>query len=129
MAGNSYVDTQLDNEPRWPIKKGPYLVLFETSGPLERSVLTGWIERNKPDTAHRGDVQVALLPRSRRRNRRRHLDPRIAAFLHADTDPLLIPLRVLWLPAKRGGRRSVGWRDLLSLGDPRDPDIVRQYFL
>jgi glycerol-3-phosphate O-acyltransferase len=129
MAGSSYAETELNNEPRWPIKKGPYLVLLETSGPLERHLLMGWIERNKPKTAHSGDVQIALLPRSRRKNRRRQLDPRIEAFLHADTDPLLIPLRVSWLPVKRGGRRSVGWRDLFSLGDPRDPDIVRQYYL
>ncbi len=129
MAGNQYSEQALTNEPHWPIKKGPYLVLLETSGPLERNLLMGWIERNKPKTAHRGDVQIAMLPRSRRKNRRRRLDPRIEAFLHAGTDPLLIPLRVSWLPEKRGGRRSVGWRDLLKLGDPRDPDLIRQYVL
>ncbi len=129
MARDSYAETALHYEPAWPIKKGPYLVLLETSGPLERHLLMGWIERNKPDAAHKGDVQIALLPRSRRKNRRRRLDPRIEAFLHTETDPLLIPLRVSWLAAKRGGRRSVGWRDLLSLGDPRDPDLIRQYFV
>jgi len=127
MGGNRYAQQELDYEPRWPIKNGPYLVLLETSGPLERRLLTGWIERNKPRDSQRGDVQVALLPRTRRRNRRRSLDPRIEAFLQSGTDPLLIPLRVSWLPAKRHGRRTVGWRDLLSLGDPRDPDPIRQY--
>jgi len=129
MGGNRYAQQELDYEPRWPIRKGPYLVLLETSGPLERRLLTGWIERNKPKDSQRGDVQVALLPRTRRRNRRRSLDPRIEAFLQSDTDPLLITLRVSWLPAKRHGRRTVGWRDLLSLGDPRDPDPIRQYFI
>ncbi len=127
MGGNRYAERELDYEPRWPIKKGPYLVLLETSGPLERHLLMGWIERNKPKTAQGGDIQFALLPRTRRKSRRRRLDPRIEAFLQSGTDPLLIPLRVSWLPAKRGGRRTAGWRDLLSFGDPRDPDPVRQY--
>ncbi len=127
MGGNGYAEKELAYEPRWPIKKGPYLVLLETSGPLERRLLQGWIRRNKPSDSQRGDVQVALLPRSRRKNRRRRLDPRIEAFLQSGTDPLLIPLRVSWLPAKRGGRRKVGWRDVLSFGDPRDPDPIRQY--
>jgi glycerol-3-phosphate O-acyltransferase len=126
MGGNRYVDRELELEPRWPIKKGPYLVLLEISGPLERRLLTGWIERNRPKDAERGDVQIAVLPRTRRKDRRR-IDPRIEAFLQSGTDPLLIPLRVCWLPTKRHGRRSVGWRDVLSLGDPRDPDPVRQY--
>jgi glycerol-3-phosphate O-acyltransferase len=117
----------LHDEPHWPIRKGPYLVLLETSGPLERKVLLGWIERNKPKDAAAGDVQIAFLPQTRRRRRRRKFDPRIEAFLHTDADPLLIPLRLSWLPQIRGGRRSVGWRELLTLGDPRDPDPIRQY--
>ncbi|MCP3999060.1 MAG: hypothetical protein GY722_28955, partial [bacterium] len=129
MGGNGFADKALQYEPHWPIKKGPYLVLLETSGPLERQLLKGWIQRNKPKSSHRGEVQVALLPRSRRKSRRRRLDPRIEAFLQSGTDPLLIPLRVSWLPTKRGGRRSVGWRDLLSFGDPRDPDPIRQYVI
>ena len=100
MGGNGYANKALQYEPRWPIKKGPYLVLLETSGPLERRLLKGWIQRNRPEDSQRGEVQVALLPRSRRKSRRRRLDPRIEAFLQSGTDPLLIPLRVSWLPAK-----------------------------
>jgi glycerol-3-phosphate O-acyltransferase len=127
MGGNRYAAQPLHNEPHWPIKKGPYLVLLETSGPLERRVLHGWIERNRPDNVAAGDIQVAYLPQTRRRRLRHRIDPRIEAFLHTNDDPLLIPVRVSWLPEKRGGRRSVGWRELLTLGDPRDPDPVRQY--
>jgi glycerol-3-phosphate O-acyltransferase len=126
MGGNHYADRELNNEPRWPIKKGPYLILLELSGPLEKGLLNGWIERNKPPSAERGDIQIAILPRSRRKDRR-NLDPRIEAFLQSESDPLVVPLRVCWLPPKRGGRRTVGWRDVLSFGDPRDPDPVRQY--
>ena len=128
MGGSRNGNGELELEPRWPIRKGPYLVLLEVSGPQERRLLTGWIERNKPNQADKGEVQIALLPRTRRRNRRR-IDPRIEAFLQSGTDPLLIPLRVCWLPAKRGGLRTVGWRDVLSLGDPRDPDPLRQFVI
>jgi glycerol-3-phosphate O-acyltransferase len=128
MGGNRYADRELDLEPRWPIHKGPYLVLLEVSGPLEKRLLTGWIARNRPSGSAPGEIQIAILPRTRRRDRR-SLDPRIEAFLQSDTDPLLIPLRVCWLPKKRGSRRSVGWRDVLSLGDPRDPDPIRQYVI
>ena len=127
MGGNQYATMAMHNEPHWPIKKGPYLVLLETSGPLERKVLEGWIERNKPRGAAAGDVQIAFLPQTRRRRRRRKLDPRIDAFFHTGADPLLIPLRVSWLPEIRDGLRKVGWREVLTLGDPRDPDPVRQF--
>ena len=127
MANNPYAAVALHDEPKWPNQSGPYLVLIESSGPLERRLLRGWIERNKPADAHAGDVQIAYLPQTRRRRRRRKLDRRIEAFFHTGEDPLLIPLRVSWLPSERDGRRTVGWRDLLSLGDPRDPDPIRQY--
>jgi glycerol-3-phosphate O-acyltransferase len=129
MANNPYAAVALTNEPQWPDQPGPFLVLLETSGPLERRLLKGWIERNRPESANAGDVQIAFLPQTRRRRRRRRLDRRIEAFFHTGEDPLLIPLRVSWLPSERDGRRTVGWRDLLSLGDPRDPDPIRQYVI
>ena len=127
MGGNNHSGVPLVNEPGWPRQSGPYLVLLETSGPLERRLLNSWIERHKPNESNAGVVQIAYLPTTRRRRRRRRLDPRIEAFLHSEANPLLIPLRICWLPEKRGDRRSVGWRELLTLGDPRDPDPVRQY--
>ena len=117
----------LPTEPIWPKRSGPYLALLETSGPLERRLLLDWIERHQPHDPDSRQVQIAFLPQTRRRRRRRQLDPRIEAFLQAGADPLLVPLRISWLPKERGGRRTVGWRDLLSLGDPRDPDPVRQF--
>ena len=127
MGGNNNTGVPLVNEPGWPRQSGPYLVLLESSGPLERRLLNSWIQRRKPAESQAGVVQVAYLPTTRRRRRRRRLDPRIEAFLHAGANPLLIPLRISWLPEKRHGRRTVGWRELLTLGDPRDPDPVRQY--
>jgi len=47
----------------------------------------------------------------------------------AGDNPLLVPLRVAWLAPRRDGVRSVRLVDLLKLGDPRDPDLLRQYFI
>jgi glycerol-3-phosphate O-acyltransferase len=58
---------------------------------------------------------------------------RTSASLHAqltgDDDPLLIPLRVAWLPPERSGRRSVRFRDVLATGNPRRPRRAQQRFL
>lgn len=123
---NQYAGITLRDEPAWPDEPGPYLFLLEVSGPLERRLLEAWITRNRPDDVDPGDVQVALLPQTRRKRRRRN-DPRLEAFLNTDDDPLLVPLRVVWLARARDGKRTVGLRDLVTFGDPRDPDPIRQH--
>lgn len=119
------------NEPDWPRDGGPYLTVLEVSGPIERQILDSWIRRLRPSDARKGDVQVALLPTTRRRRRRAgKSDPRLGAFLDTDSDPLLIPLRIAWLPSKkRNGLRVARLRELLALGDPRDPNVLRQVYL
>ncbi len=123
---NPYVPLALQDEPTWPSEPGPYLFLLEVSGPLERRLLEAWITRNRPDDVDPGDVQIAHLPQTRRRFHSR-LDPRLEAFLRTDDDPLLVPLRMVWLARARDGKRTVGLRDLFTFGDPRDPDPMRQY--
>ncbi len=123
---NPYAALALQDEPGWPDEPGPYLFLLEVSGPLERRLLEAWITRNRPDEVDPGDVQIAHLPQTRRKRHAR-LDPRLEAFLSGDDDPLLVPLRVVWLAPARRGKRTVGLRDLVTLGDPRDPDPVRQH--
>ena len=122
---NPYAPLALQDEPRWPTESGPYLFLLEVSGALERRLLEAWITRNRPDDVDPGDVQIADLPQTRRKPRTR-LDPRLEAFLLTDDDPLLIPLRMAWLARTRDGKRTVGLRELLTFGDPRDPDTFRQ---
>ncbi len=125
MDPNVYAAAALPEEPPWPDASGPYLFLLEAVGSLELRILDGWIQRNRPPNIGPEDVRVALLPQTRRR-RRRNFDPRIAAYLDGDVDPLLVPLRIAWLPPLRRGRRTAAFRDLLSLGDPRDPPPIRQ---
>ncbi len=116
------------DEPAWPDEKGPYLFVAEVSGPLERRLLDAWIERNRPDDVDPRQVQQARLPATRRRARL-PADPALAAFIAADADALVVPLRVVWLAQQREGRRSVKVSDLLRLGDPRDPGPIRQYLM
>ncbi len=129
-AAGTYASTGLIDEPVWPADTGPYLFLIEESGPLERHLLSGWIERHRPRDVSVGDVQHVTLPQTRRRTRRSRHDLRLDAFLDGDADPLMIPLRVIWLPSKeRDGERRVGLKDMLTFGDPRDPDPIRQYVI
>ncbi len=121
----TYVDIALLDEPAWPDASGPYLFLLEVSGPLEERLLEAWIERNRPPDVDPGDVQIAVLPQTRRKRRRRQ-DPRLEAFLNMRDDPLLVPLRIVWLARAKDGKRTVGLRDLVTFGDPRDPDPIRQ---
>lgn len=79
---------------------------------------------NRPGGVDRGDVQVAVLPFTRREPRNRY-DARLEVFLNMNDDPLLGPLRVVVLARARDGK--LDRRDLLTFGDPRDPDPVRQY--
>ncbi len=113
-------------EPDWPdVPAARAICLVDASSGFERRLLESWIERHRPaDTT----VSTALLPPSRRR-RFGAIDPGLAALLGGDDDPLLVPVRVAWLPEERNGRRSASVVDALKLGDPRDPDPLRQRWL
>ncbi|MDJ0960548.1 MAG: glycerol-3-phosphate 1-O-acyltransferase [Acidimicrobiia bacterium] len=129
MEPFSFLDKMFPAEPVWPEEPGPYLFVLEDSGPAERMMLESWIRRNRPESVTEGEVQIAVLPQTRRRRRRRRLDPRLEAFLATGDDPLLVPLRVAWFPSERGGERTVRLIDILIPGDPRDPDPVRQFVI
>ena len=122
-----YAAVGLIDEPAWPDAPGPFVFLVEQSGPLERRLVEGWIARNRPDDVDPGQVHISILPTTRRKRRHRP-DRKLEAFMTAG-DPLLMPLRVVWLAPERDGRREVSWRDLLIPGDPRDPDPLRQEWI
>ena len=126
---NPYASISLQDEPPWPDAADAVLFLLEISGPLEEKLLEGWIARNRPRDESQRPIQRAHLPQTRRRRQRRRSDPRLEAFLGGDDDPLLVPLRVSWLPPFRAGKRVVGWRDLFKFGDPRDPGPIRQQMI
>lgn len=114
-------------EPIWPATGGRrVLFLLDAASALEERLLLGWIERGRPEPDAAWDVLT--IPSSRRRGRGR-LDPRLEPALATGDDPLLAPLRVVWLASERDGRRAVRPSDLLKLGDPRDPKWLRQHWI
>lgn len=111
--------------PRWPETDAESVVLLvDTSSRFEFDLVLKWAEAN-----HRGPYEIIKLPPSRRRPRYARLDPRLEARLSRGDDPLLLPIRVVWWPELRQGRRSVQWIDVLKFGDPRDPDPLRQRWI
>ena len=121
-------DVCLQNEPRWPVVNGERaLFLLDASSAFEVDILEGWISRQCPADSNVG-YDIVRIPPSRKRRHRVLLES-LEARLAADADTLLAPLRVAWLPKRRNGKRAVRLSDILSFGDPRDPDPIRQRFV
>ena len=115
------------DEPAWPDSEGqPIAFLIDTSNRLERELIQDWIERTQPESAF---VETAAIPPSRRHRRHRRLSPVFRATLGRTDDPLLVPLRIVWLAEDRGGVRRIRLNDLVMTGDPRDPDPLRARWL
>jgi glycerol-3-phosphate O-acyltransferase len=106
----------------WNAEGRPVVYLIDASSRFERRLLERWIAENAPEGA--ASEKIAIPPS--RRRRRSRLDPSLEARLATGDDPLLVPLRIVWLPAERDGQRKVRLRDLLLFGDPRDPGLLRQ---
>ena len=119
-------DPQIDDALGWPIDAGdPLIFLLDEHSGVERQLLDDWIERNRPPDVRADSYSI---PTSRRGTRTK-TDPELEPRLAEDDDPLLVPLRVAWLPAERDGQRRVTLKDFLALGDPRDPNTLRQRWL
>ncbi len=119
----------LRGEPGWPVAEGRRPVfLLDASSPLERRLLEAWIERNRPPEIAAGSCDIVNIPPTRRRSRRVSIGP-LEECLASGADAMLAPLRVAWLPRKRGGVRAVRLPDLLRFGDPRDPGRLRQRWI
>jgi len=116
-------------EPDWPEAGGRRLVfLLDAASALEERLLRDWIARRAPAGAAGTDAVAIPASRRRRRRRARRVDPRLEPLLAAGDDPLLAPLRVIWQARARDGRREVRPADLLRLGDPRDPGLLRERY-
>jgi len=117
-----------EREASWPEAGGrPIAFLVDASSSLERRLTGQWIERNRPGDA---DYRVCAVPPSRRRRSRRSIGAALREVAGSDSDPLLVPLRVAWLGPRRSGRRIPRLIDLLTFGDPRDPNrLVQELFI
>ncbi len=100
---------------------GKVVVLADASSRVELSLIDPWLAASRPEAV---TTELIRLAPSRRRKRGQRTEPRLADVMR--TDHYLLPLRVVWSPAARSGERKVSWGDVLKLGDPRDPDALRQ---
>jgi len=123
----SIYDAPRAGEPGFPDAPGRRVVfLLDAASRLEERLLRGWIARQaRPGAA----VESLRIPSSRRRGRTARVDPRLESALASGDDPLLAPLRVVWLARVHQGRREVRLSDLAKLGDPRDPNALRQHLV
>ncbi len=116
-------------EPAWPTPSAERTAfLVDASSGLEAHLLESWIDRHRPEGIEAPDCEAIALPPSRRRRRNATLE-RLEARLASGQDALLAPLRVVWLPEERHGKRTVRFANLLTLGDPRDPGPLRQAWI
>jgi glycerol-3-phosphate O-acyltransferase len=98
--------------------------LLDACSGIELRILQQWIAEHHVPTGIPWDA--IPIPPTRRRGRRTRPDSRLEAALTAPDDPMLTPLRVVWVPgdSQDGPRRR--FVKLLLLGDPRDPGRMRQ---
>ena len=118
---------ELGAEPSWP--EGDHesvILLTEPASGLEKDLVERWVADHAPEGVA---LDLIGMPPSRRRKPYQRLDERLGARLQRDDNPLILPVRVVWMARVRDGRRSLSWRDFLSLRDPRDPDIVSQHII
>ncbi len=119
----------MTDEPDWPALEGkrPVFLLDASSG-LEARILGAWIDRSRPEDLEPGGPESIRIPASRRRRGRVGLEA-LDACLATGEDVLLAPVRIAWLPKKRGDKRAARLSDLLRFGDPRDPGRLRQAWI
>ncbi len=114
----------------WPFVAGKRLTfLLDAASSIERRLLEQWLDRHRPEGISPSSCERIPIPSSRRGGGGAVVDRRLEACLAVGDDPLLAPLRIAWLPPEKGGSREVRFSDLVTLGDPRDPGLLRQAWL
>lgn len=101
------------------------LILSAAETPVERELIERWaveVDSGSYDPSISGDPSDLGGPTPILEMRSELLAER----LQVGDDPLLMPVGISWLPKERDGKREAGWRDLLSLRDPRRPHRLSQ---
>ncbi len=94
-----------------------YLAVVRT--PVERSLVRDWVVRQGDG----GPSELLELPSLRAPQ---EAFARLAARLGDDQDALLVPVRVMWLPRERDGRRRATLPDLVLGRNPYQPNARQQ---
>jgi glycerol-3-phosphate O-acyltransferase len=134
-------------DPNWPSAAQDRRIVFlvDSASRVERRIIDRWISSHDPahdppqdppqgptehsEASRQNSVEVIPIPSSRRRRRSAGLDPRLEEALATQGDPLMAPLRVIWRAPFRDGERTVSLLGLLTAGDPRDPNWIRQSWI
>ncbi|MFJ4654191.1 glycerol-3-phosphate 1-O-acyltransferase [Nocardia sp. NPDC088792] len=91
----------------------PVVVLVDASSVVERELIDGWIAEGGPAAEYGFDTPVVQLA----------MDAFAVAsrLVGRRDDPVVVPVRVIWLPPEREGVRRTTFADLATLTDPRKP--------
>lgn len=92
------------------------VVLTQCTTPLERHLIAEWLRRDPSGLpgAVAGSAAVDTLPLAAR--------PLAQHLVDRPDDPLLLPVKVTWLPPERDGSRSARLSDVIALTNPRNPN-------
>ncbi|WP_194817180.1 glycerol-3-phosphate 1-O-acyltransferase [Nocardia sp. XZ_19_385] len=94
------------------------VALIEASSPVERQIIGDWLNAGGIAQEFGGAVPVTQLD----------LDAGAIAtrLVGRHDDPLVVPVRVLWLPPERDGVRRITFTDLATMTNPRKPNRLAQ---
>ena len=100
---------------------GPTVAVVAYTTTLERTMIEDWLRSDEVPAEYRTPTGPQSL----------ELDSRVLAdqLVTRTDDPLILPVRVVWLPAERDGARRVRFSDVLALTNPRNPNLLLQKWL
>ncbi|GAB2654452.1 glycerol-3-phosphate 1-O-acyltransferase [Nocardia goodfellowii] len=94
------------------------VALIEASTPVERQIIGDWLNSGGIAQELGADAPVTQLD----------MDAGAIAtrLVGRHDDPLVVPVRVLWLPPERDGVRRITFTDLATMTNPRKPNRLAQ---
>lgn len=91
------------------------MVLADASTPIERRLIARWLADGGLPAGDGAATQIPLKARS--------LEHRLVG---RSDDPLIVPVKVAWLPPERDGARRARFSDAIALTNPRNPNRLIQ---
>ncbi|WP_040803541.1 glycerol-3-phosphate 1-O-acyltransferase [Nocardia concava] len=94
------------------------VALVDAASPVERELIGHWLAEGGITQEFGTSAPVTQLD----------LDPAAVTdrLVGRSDDPLVVPVRVLWLPPERDGVRRTTFSDLITLSNPRKPHRLMQ---
>ncbi|MBJ8344248.1 glycerol-3-phosphate 1-O-acyltransferase [Antrihabitans sp. YC2-6] len=96
------------------------VVLAEVATPVEREVISQWLANGGlgRDAGTKTPVLVDL-----------NTDEVVNRLVSRSDNPIVLPVRVLWLPKERDGVRRASFKDVATLNNPRNPNRFAQRWI